>query len=201
MCPMNVLPTASLPASTFEVLKIGFSYSFRFSTFPSTFIPLYSLFVFPLFLFPMPVCREGGWGGVEGGKEGQRDERGQASLFTCEHWTQACSHLQLAQQPWIIRSLKTTDAFSRSTKVRHQCCPKACSKSNLLIVEDNKGVEGVAALLVWIVAGKMKERRRNQIQSHGNESTCYVRYTRTPSFLNHHAHRTAMECPPNLSGT
>lgn len=100
---------------TCEVLKIGFSYSFRLPTFPSTFIPLYSLLCLPSFV---RASLPGGGMKVE-----RRDREMKEAKLHCLHVGTGLkraaifSLLLKAQQPWIICSIETADAFSRSTSV------------------------------------------------------------------------------------
>lgn len=65
-------------------------------------------------------------------------------------------------------------------------------------------IRGVAALLVWIVAGEMREQEgTQQIKFKAAEMRVHVMWDtpEPPPLLNHHAHRAAMECAPNFFGT
>lgn len=65
-------------------------------------------------------------------------------------------------------------------------------------------IRGVAALLVWIVAGEMREQEgTQQIKFKAAEMRVHVMWDtpEPPPLLNHHAHCAAMECAPNFFGT
>lgn len=77
------------------------------------------------------------------------------SVFSQRRW--------IASQP---RSFQTAHAFpEQSTKVRHQRCPKGLQQiksGEWKRAEMLRVIRGVAALLVWIVAGEMREQEGTQ---------------------------------------
>lgn len=91
--------------------------------------------------------------------------------------------------------------------MRHQRCPKGLQQiksGEWKRAEMLRVIRGVAALLVWIVAGEMREQEgTQQIKFKAAEMRVHVMWDtpEPPPLLNHHAHRAAMECAPNFFGT